>query len=133
MKAHTNWSYRPYKPLFYDCGDIYICRIAPSETEITFDWLDDISQNRIYNIYYRLRGAASFTLAGSTDNLSYTLTELESGRDYEFYVESESRKSRIRLAKCGDSFGTTVNYLHPDDEIQLFRPIPLQSVSGTPS
>ncbi len=28
MKKHKGWSYAPYKPLFFDIGDIYICRLS---------------------------------------------------------------------------------------------------------
>ena len=33
---------------------------------------------------------------------------------------SENKKSRIRLARCGESVGAAVNYLHPDDEAYAF-------------
>ncbi len=26
------WSYAPYRPYFYEVGDIYICRISPDKT-----------------------------------------------------------------------------------------------------
>ena len=39
MKKHHGWSYAPYKPLFYDIGDIYICRLVPSSTAIHLEWL----------------------------------------------------------------------------------------------
>ena len=34
MKAHKSWGYAPYKQPFFETGDIYICRVAPDETEI---------------------------------------------------------------------------------------------------
>jgi len=28
MKAHPAWSYAPYRPPFFETGDLYLCRTA---------------------------------------------------------------------------------------------------------
>ena len=37
MKGYNGWSYRPYKPFLFDSGDIYICRVVPSENAVHFE------------------------------------------------------------------------------------------------
>lgn len=119
MKAHKNWSYRPYKPLFFDSGDIYICAIAPLTTQLRFDWLP-LFEGAQYGIFLRKRNAGEFRKIADTMECSCTIEGLESECDYEFYVSCGEQKSRVRLARCGESFGTVVNYLHPDDEAYAF-------------
>ena len=114
MKAHKNWSYRPYKPLFYDSGDIYICAIAPLPTQLRFDWLP-LFEGAQYEVFLRKRNVGEFQKVAETTECSCTIENLESECDYEFYVSCGDQKSRVRLARCGESFGTVVNYLHPDD------------------
>ena len=114
MQRSINWSYRPYKPYFFDVGDIYICRIAPGKEYIHFEWLDD--NKEVYNVYYRKRGSESYTVIENIVGCEYTLENLEDFTDYEFYLESGNKKSRVRLAKTGEAVGVVINYLHPDDE-----------------
>ena len=118
MKAHKSWGYAPYKQPFFETGDIYICRVAPDETEISFDWLSigDVT----YSVYCRARGEGEFTQVGATKECTYLITGLASEQDYEFYVKADGKKSRIRLARCAPVIGTVVNYLHPDDEAYEF-------------
>lgn len=118
MKKHKTWSYTPYRPLLEDCGDIYICRIAPGKDFIEFDWLDEGCC--IYYVYLRERGTENFSCIGKTVDCTYRIHELNTEVDYEFYVESENKKSRIRLARTGEVLGTVVNYLHPDDDAYAF-------------
>jgi len=118
MKKHSDWSYRPYKPLFTDTGDIYICRLEPSETSIRIEWLDI---GECCSVFYRIRNGNEFSLAGTTDKCFFDITCLKSNTDYEFFVSTESgKRSRIRLARTGKSVGKVVNYLHPDDEVYAF-------------
>ena len=117
MKGTSTWSYRPYRPLLYDVGEPYICRIAPDESEIRAEWLACGGE---YEVYFRKRGEGEFALAGKTCECGYTLSGLESETDYEFFVQSSGRKSRVRLARTGAVLGTVVNYLHPDDEAYAF-------------
>ena len=114
MKGYNKWSYAPYRPYFFEVGDIYICRIAPSETAIHVEWLID-ENSAEHSVFFKKRAAADYTLAGKTDGCEFDITNLETECDYEFYVASGEKKSRARLARTGKSVGVTVNYLHPDD------------------
>lgn len=118
MKGSNIWSYAPYRPLLTDVGDIYICRIVPNKTSIHFEWLntDDTS----YTVFYRECGADDFSNAGTTTNTEYTITGLTPDTDYEFFVSADNKKSRIRLARCGESIGSVVTYLHPKDDAYAF-------------
>lgn len=118
MKTHKSWGYAPYRPPFVEVGDIYICRVVPDVDTISFDWLSvgDVT----YDVYCRVRGQGEFALVGTTKECTYMIIGLASEQDYEFYVEAERKKSRIRLARCGSVVDTVVNYLHPDDEAYEF-------------
>ncbi len=118
MKTHRNWSYNPYRPLFFESGDIYICRIVPSEKSIHIEWLGEEMQK--FSIFVRKRNEREFSFVGSTEKTEFTMEGLERNCDYEFYVESDERKSRIRLARCGEVVDTVVNYLHPEDMAYSF-------------
>jgi len=118
MKGTNTWSYHPYRPLLTDVGDIYICRVVPYIDKIRFEWLD--AGEEIYSIFFKKRSETDFFKAGETKNDYFMIEGLECETDYEFYVTAKSKKSRIRLARCGRSVGTTVNYLHPDDEAYSF-------------
>ncbi len=118
MKSYNKWSYSPYRPPFYEVGDIYICRIAPSPNNIHFEWLS-CGENE-FEIFIRKRNEGEFEKIGSTNKCEYTVENLTKDTDYEFYVTSGGKKSRVRLARCGESFGSIVNYLHPDDTAYSF-------------
>ncbi len=118
MKAHKTWNYSPYKPLFFETGDIYICRVAPEETSITFDWLPIDAKE--YEIYIRVKDEGVFASAGKTKDCTFTVDNLYKYCDYEFYVSAGEKKSRVRLARCGEHVGTIINYLHPDDDAYSF-------------
>ena len=98
MHTDISWSYAPYKPYFHETGDIYICRVVPSETAIHLEWLPVADT---YEIYYRLRNTDAFTLYEATADCACTITGLTAKTDYEFYVSSGARRSRIRLARTG--------------------------------
>jgi len=118
MRKHNGWSYAPYRPPFIDVGDIYICRIVPSENTIRVEWYEDICEP--CTAYIRRRGEESFAAVGTSNQKYYVFEGLDSGVDYEFYIKSGEKKSRIRLAKTGKSVGSIVNYLHPDDPAYSF-------------
>ena len=118
MKTHKTWSYAPYRPFFTEVGEPYICRVAPKEHSITIDWLDTGAKN--YQIYCRERSTGAFCMAGETAKTSFTVSSLASDTDYEFYVAADGKQSRVRLARCGSSVGTVVNYIHPDDPVYGF-------------
>ncbi len=117
MRGTNTWSYRPYKPLLYNTGDIYICRVAPDKNEVHLEWL---ACGEEYEVFFRKRGEGEFALAGETRECAYTLAGLDTETDYEFFVQSASGRSRTRLARTGEALGTVVNYLHPDDEAYAF-------------
>ena len=112
MKGCSYWSYAPYTPLVSE-KNIYICRVVPCENKIHFEWLSD---EKSFKIFCRKRGNEEFSLCGTTENNEYDILNLDCDTDYEFYVESKTIKSKIRLARCGKSVGSVVNYLHPEDD-----------------
>ena len=118
MKGHHSWSYHPYRPLLRHVGDIYICRIAPGKNTVHLEWLDVGAPE--YCVYCRERNSGDFLLCGKTGGTGFTLENLYADTDYEFYVQSGDKKSRIRLARTGEAVGVVVNYLHPDDEAYAF-------------
>ena len=118
MKGQSLWSYAPYRPFLYPSGDIYVCRVAPTIDSITLDWLD--IGDKQYEVYCRVRGEGEFSLVGVTDHTTFTIMERENHTEYEFYVKAGDKQSRVRLARCGATEGTVVNYLHPDDEVYSF-------------
>ncbi len=118
MKGYNLWSYTPYRPLLTEVGDIYICRIVPGKTSIHFEWLD--TDDDAYMVFYRKRGEKRFCLYQTVTATECDIVKLETETDYEFYVQSGAKKSRVRLARTGESIGVVVNYLHPDDEAYNF-------------
>ena len=118
MKGNSFWSYRPYAPPLTEVGEIYVCRVAPFEDKIRLEWLP--AGETSYSVYFRKREEGEFVLSGSTEETEFELCRLERDTDYEFYVSAGNKKSRVRLARCGESVGVTVNYLHPDDDVYAF-------------
>lgn len=117
MKGKNTWSYAPYQPLLWNGGDIYICRLAPGEDNIHFEWLGDWGS---VSVYVRERGAEEFSFVGTASGNSYDITDLAPEADYELYISSGEAKSRVRLARTGKTVGTVVNYLHPEDKAYNF-------------
>jgi len=118
VKGYNLWSYAPYQPLLYNVGEPYICRIAPGETTIHFEWL--ACGEGSYTVFYRRRGEEAFAAHTETVCCECDITGLEPLTDYEFFVCAGDKQSRIRLARTGKTVGTVVNYLHPDDEAYAF-------------
>ena len=117
MKGNNTWSYRPYRPL--DTAEtLYICRLVPGDHWIHIEWLPDGASR--YRVWYRRREEESFCLAVETGTAFCEINGLDTGVDYAVYIESERHRSRVRLARCGESVGTVVNYLHPDDEAYAY-------------
>ena len=117
MKGTNTWSYAPYKPLLTDVGEVYICRVAPDKNVIRLEWL---KSGDVYSVYYRKRGEGEFICYTNTKDVFCDIEGLDTDADYEFYVSSGDKKSRIRLAHTGECVGTVVNYLHPEDEAYAF-------------
>lgn len=119
MRGSNTWSYQPYRPFLWEVGDIYICRVVPFEHAVHFEWLAEAGCTE-YEVFYRKRGAGEFLFAGKTRECEDTIEDLETETDYEFFVKTGKKKSRIRLARTGTFIGTVVNYLHPEDEAYAF-------------
>ena len=117
MKGCTTWSYAPYRPLLQEVGDVYICRVAPTKDTIHREWLECDGE---VEIFCRERGVGEFISYGKTATNEFDIIGLEEGKDYEFYACCNRKKSRIRLAKCAETVGTVVNYLHPEDNCYSF-------------
>lgn len=117
MQGQSTWSYTPYKPFLWETGGIYICRIAPSKTTIHFEWLDI---GEPYTVFCRVRGEEAFSICGETSETAFDIDGLQTNTDYEFFVAAGEKKSRVRLARTGETVGTVVNYLHPEDDAYLF-------------
>ena len=119
MKGTSLWSYTPYRPLLAEVGDIYICRVAPHKNAIELEWLPARNAAE-YTVLYRKRDEGNFATWETTRETSCRLSGLACDTDYEFFVKAGEKKSRVRLARCGEGVGTTVNYLHPEDEAYAF-------------
>ena len=57
MRGVTTWSFHPYKPLLFDVGDIYICRVYPGAGKIAFDWLA-LAGVTEYTVFWKKRNSA---------------------------------------------------------------------------
>ncbi|NLD87303.1 MAG: hypothetical protein GX633_03495 [Clostridiales bacterium] len=119
MRGINTWSFRPYKPFLFDTGDIYVSRLYPGERNIGLDWLP-IEGEKDYTVHYRLRGGEKWQTM-PVERCSCVISGLEDNVDYEIYVSSGEKKSRVRLARTGAVPGdVVVNYLHPEDETYSF-------------
>jgi len=119
MLKNKGWGYRPYKPPFFDSGDIYVCRVVPSETAIHLEWLPR-EEASSYAVYCRQRDTGEFQKIGETVGTEFDIVGLKTERDHEFFVQAGEKKSRVRLARTGAAVGTVVNYLHPEDKAYSF-------------
>ena len=114
MKGALVWSYAPYRPPLYDGGrSIYISRLAPGETGVTADWLP-VDGASAYTVFYRLRGEEDASVV-TVEKPTVTVAGLTKEAEYEIWVETAEEKSRVRLFRTGETVGTVVNYLHPED------------------
>lgn len=119
MKGYNKWSYAPYKPLLTDTGDLYISRVVPMVDAIHFEWLKE-GDEAVYTVFYKKREEENFICCGKTSECEFDIEHLETDADYAFYVQAGEKQSRIRLARTGESVGTPVNYVHPEDEVYAF-------------
>ena len=118
MKCCNTWSYHPYRPLLREVGNIYISRTVPYKDKIHFEWLP--TDDTTYSVFYKKSEDEGFVHYLDTIDTFCDIEGLSPETDYAFYVSAKSGKSRVRLARCGESVGTVVNYLHPDDEAYAF-------------
>ena len=124
MQGVTSWSFHPYKPLLFDTGDIYICRVCPGPGRIRFDWLPlpaSDGGDPVYTVRWRPRGSDAPFETAETRETTALLDSLADERDYEFAVDCGDKHSRLRLARTGFvPGGSVVNYLHPEDGAYAF-------------
>ena len=113
MKKHNGWAYAPYQPHFMET-DLYICRVIPTDTSVSFDWLDSACER--YEVFFKRLEEEEFHPYTVTDATHCEIDGLETGIDYAFYIASGNKKSSVRLARTGKVHGTPVNYLHPEDK-----------------
>ena len=118
MKGVSTWSYAPYRPFFFDRGDIDVCRLAPGETGFHCEWLGAPGED--YELWLRPEGQGEFACAARVSVPEADLAGLRPETDYEFFVRRGGKKSRVRLVRTGTPVGTVVNYLHPRDEAYAF-------------
>lgn len=117
MKGTVSWSYSPYTPPMFDSGEIYICRIAPSYDNITIFLPKAVGE---CTVYCREKSEKDYTARASGCGNLFVLSDLKRDTDYEFYVASGEKRSRVRLARTGETVGTVVNYVHPKDDQYAF-------------
>ena len=120
MKGSSKWSHRPYKPLMFDTGDIYICRICPGKCMVSFSWLPSDCEDS-YTVSIKPRGSDAEYTTYQTNETSIMVSGLDDCTDYEFFVTAGNKKSRTRLARTGFVPGdSVVNYLHPEDDVYSY-------------
>ena len=118
MKGVSTWSYAPYRPFFFDGGDIYVCRLAPGETSLHCEWLAE--PGPAYQLWLRPEGEGEFACAARVSVPEADVTGLRPETDYEFFIRCGEQKSRVRLFRTGKPVGAVVNYLHPRDGAYAF-------------
>ena len=91
MKGYNKWSYSPYHPFFFDVGEIYICRIAPSENSIHIEWRTEASL--CYSVYFKQREESDYTLAGTTRTGAYDISGLREGATTSFTLKLTERRA----------------------------------------
>ena len=109
MKGSGSWNYTPYRP--YNCppDGLEIVRVQPEENEVVFEWLGAESAE----LHVRERGGGEFVTSVGAGTARFGA---EAGKEYEFFVERDGKRSKVRLVRAGSFPGTVVDYLHPDDE-----------------
>lgn len=119
MKGYNKWGYRPYHPLLYGGEMIYISKIAPYTNLVEIDWFDETGFTGEYNFYYKKLSDENYTLI-KVDFETIVIDGLQENVDYQFYIENNVNKSKIRLFRTGYVPGKIVNYLHPKDNYYKF-------------
>jgi hypothetical protein len=117
MANSIPWSYSPYKPFFFETGDIYINRISPEKDGFYAEWLD---MDEEVTVFIKKRDDNEFFKHSTTKNNYFSISGLDENTDYCFYVEAKNKRSRVRIVRTGEHVGIAVNYLHPDDDAYSF-------------
>lgn len=127
MKPVTTWSCAPYRQAVCGKNQIYICRLEPSASCVTLEWLpyDGCTE---YTVCWRVRDGSE-TAEVPVSGTRYTITGLSTSFDYEIFVRAGGAVSDIRLVRPSDIKGTVVTYLHPEDKVYAFSGSYLSSPS----
>ncbi len=99
MISHSNWSYRPYAPHMRQPGTPYICRIAPGENEILFEWLPE-GDTEEYTVLFGKRDG-NMEIAGRTKSCAWRADGLEADTEYQFQVVYAKGESRFSCDPAG--------------------------------
>lgn len=123
MKCSNRIYHRPYLPLNRraELKLPYICRLAPWDTGLEFEWFDKGCDGK-HTVYYGKRGSQKKTALEITESV-VKIDGLETMVDYEFYIEAENgNKSHSRLFRTGPvpDGATVINYLHSEDNYYDF-------------
>ena len=118
MRGSSKLNHRPYMPFnrIQETLCPYICRIAPAEDSVEFQWLDN-GCDGVHAVFYSKRNDEKKTKKTVCDHM-VTLDGLAKETEYEFYIEAENgKKSRTRLFRTGKvpEGSVVINYLHPED------------------
>ena len=122
MRGYNKWNYRPYIPLDRNDSFVspYICRVAPSETSVLIEWLDN-SESETHTLYYKERTEEKYENSLELTDKKIVISGLKPDTEYELYIENkDGYKSDVRIAKTGFVPGQVINYLHPEDTCYSF-------------
>jgi len=127
LKGITGWQYRPFVPMERPAerGQPAICRLAPDETSVEVEIVDDSAESTTYTLHVRPRGgddAEPWTIM-DLDGLNTRVDGLRREQDYELFVTRQGdpqARSRTRLVRTGAYPDHVVNYAHPEDDVYGF-------------
>lgn len=117
MLGAVSWSYPVYEAPMTEWDGPIVTRLAPSADGLHLEWLPTAAP---VTVYVRLEGTEEFLPVAESETNEADFCGLADGEDYEVYIESAGKKSRVRLFRTGEAIGTVVNYLHPRDEAYAF-------------
>lgn len=118
MRAVSQWSYERYRPAVHGADSIYICRVVPDKSAVSFWWKAAPAPECVAML--REKGSdAAWKKVERRDGMA-VFDGLETDRDYEFRVVCGAAFSAIGYAHTGEAPGTVVNYLHPADPKYAF-------------
>jgi len=126
MRGVTGWQYRPYIPADrYSAqkNNPFVCRIAPAETSVLIEIIDDSAPGAVHVLKYRFKGADLPWQVVEFSGLEAEMKDLQSFSDYEFLVERKGEpehRSALRFVRTGFYPDIVVNYLHPQDNVYDF-------------
>ncbi|MCI1634629.1 hypothetical protein [Bifidobacterium sp.] len=121
MRGNNNWNFAHYLPIpEYVDNRIYIHQIIPEDHGFRASW-DAMKPNQSYQVMWRdIEHGSGGEI--QTRKTYARVTGLSEGHDYEIRITSTDGTctSHTRLCRCGDTPGTVVNYLHPQDRTCRF-------------